>query len=189
MPFEFKKLDIPDVFLIIPKSFEDGRGFFMESYKKSEFHKHGIPQNFVQDNHSRSKKGVLRGLHYQLNPKAQGKLIRVTRGAVIDVAVDIRKGSPHFGKWVSAKLSSDNKQMLWVPTGFAHGVYILEDDTELLYKVTEEYSPECERGIAWNDPEIKITWPDQKPVISERDAKYPQIMEAENNFIYHEKKK
>lgn len=187
MPFEFKNLDIPEVVLIIPKVFEDDRGFFMETYKSSEFKKNGINADFVQHNHSKSKKGVLRGLHYQLNPKAQGKLLRVVKGALLDVVVDIRKGSPTYGKWVSAELNDQNKHMLWVPPGFAHGILTLENNTELLYEVTEEYSPENERGILWNDSEIGIKWPIEKPSLVERDKSNPPLKEAENNFVYKEK--
>ena len=158
MPFEFKKLEIPDVILIIPKVFEDDRGFFMETFKISDFKAYGISYEFVQDNHSKSKKGVLRGLHYQLYPKAQGKLVRCIRGRIWDVAVDIRKGSPWYGKWVAVELSEENKLMLWIPPGFAHGFVALED-AEIIYKCTAEYAPELDRGIIWNDPELAINWP------------------------------
>ncbi len=186
MPFEFKRLEIPDVVLVIPKVFEDERGFFMETFKKSDFEKFGIKADWVQDNHSKSKKGVLRGLHYQLNPKAQGKLVRVVRGAVFDVAVDIRKGSPWYGKWVGVILSEENKYMLWIPPGFAHGFVALEDDTEVMYKCTEEYAPELDRGIIWNDPELRIIWPVRNPILSKKDAEHPSLKEAENNFVYGE---
>jgi len=189
MPFNFKRLEIPKVILVTPTIFEDNRGFFMEAYKQSEFEKNGISTDFVQDNHSKSNKGVLRGLHYQLNPKPQGKLVRVVRGALIDVVVDIRKGSPFYGKWISVKLSAENNQILWIPPGFAHGVYILEDNTELLYKISgAEYESKFERGILWNDPEIGIIWPDNNPQLSERDIKYPLLKDVENNFIYEEEK-
>src|SRR3989338_5800135 len=159
MPFTFQRLEIPDVVLITPKAFGDDRGFFMETFKSSEFKQAGMNLEFLQDNHSKSKKGVLRGLHYQLSPDEQGKLVRVTSGSLFDVAVDIRKGSPTYGKWVGATLSAANKQMLWVPPGFAHGVYVLEDDTELIYKVTKEYSAKNDRGILWSDPALNIKWP------------------------------
>ncbi len=189
MPFEFKRLAIPDVVLVIPKVFGDERGFFMETFKKSDFERFGIKGDWVQDNHSRSKKGVLRGLHYQLEPKAQGKLIRVVRGMVFDVAVDIRKGSPWYGKWVGVILSEENKYMLWIPPGFAHGVVALEDDTELLYKVSgAEYSPEHDRSIRWDDPEIGIIWPVRDPILSEKDKNAPFLKDADNNFIYEEEK-
>lgn len=184
MPFEFKRLEIQEIILIIPKIFEDSRGFFLETYKESEFKNNGIDVSFVQDNHSKSRKGVLRGLHYQLNPKAQGKLISVVKGSIFDVAVDIRKGSPYFGKYVSVKLSEENKQMLWAPPGFAHGFIALDDDTEVFYKTTEEYKPQFERCIRWNDPDIKIKWPISNPSLSNRDANQPSFKDAENNFVY-----
>lgn len=183
MPFEFIKLEIPEIVLIKPKVFEDERGFFLEFFKYSEFAKAGIDYNFVQDNHSKSKRGVLRGLHYQLKPRAQGKLIRCIKGRIWDVAVDIRKGSPTFGKWVAAILSEENKYMLWIPAGFAHGFVALED-SEIIYKCTEEYAPELERGIIWNDPEIGIKWPLSQPIVSKKDAILPELKETENNFVY-----
>ncbi len=184
MPFIFKRLEIPDVILIEPKIFEDSRGFFMETYKYSEFKENGIEYEFVQDNHSKSKKGVLRGLHYQLRPMEQGKLVRCIRGRIWDVAVDIRKGSPWYKKWVAVELSEENKLMLWVPPGFAHGFIALEDNTEVFYKVTKEYAPELDRGIIWNDPDIGIKWPIENPILSEKDSKLPRLKDAENNFIY-----
>ncbi len=184
MPFSFKRLDIPDVILVEPKAFEDERGFFMETYKASEFKENGIGYDFAQDNHSRSQKGVLRGLHYQLRPMEQGKLVRCVRGRIWDVAVDIRKGSPWFGKWVAVELSEENKLMLWVPPGFAHGFVALEDETEVVYKVTKEYAPELDRGIIWSDPDIGIEWPVENPVLSEKDSRLPTLKEAENNFVY-----
>ncbi len=186
MPFEFKKLDIPDVVLIKPKVFEDTRGFFMEVYKASEFKKNGITHDFVQDNHSVSCKGVLRGLHYQLKPMEQGKLVRCVKGKIWDVVVDIRKGSPWYGKWVAQELSEKNKLMLWVPPGFAHGFVALEEHTEVIYKVTKEYAPELDRGIIWNDPDLGINWRIKSPVISEKDGGLPRLEEAENNFVYGE---
>ncbi len=183
MPFEFIKLEIPEVVLIKPRVFEDERGFFLEFFKYSDFAKAGIDYNFVQDNHSKSKKGVLRGLHYQLKPKAQGKLIRCIKGRIWDVAVDIRKGSPTYGKWVSALLSEENKCMLWIPPGFAHGFVALED-CEVIYKCTEEYDPALDKGIIWNDSEIGIKWPLSQPVLSKKDAILPELKEAENNFVY-----
>jgi dTDP-4-dehydrorhamnose 3,5-epimerase len=188
MPFAFNKLEIPDVILIIPKAFEDDRGFFMESFKSSEFKKFGVDYDFVQDNHSKSKKGVFRGLHYQLNPKAQGKLVRVVAGSMLDIALDIRKGSPYYGKYLSVILSAENKNILWVPPGFAHGTFFLEDDTELLYKATDEYSPEHDRCIAWNDPAVGIRLQGQTPVLSAKDSKAPLLKDADNNFIYNVKK-
>ncbi|MCU0846295.1 MAG: dTDP-4-dehydrorhamnose 3,5-epimerase [Spirochaetes bacterium] len=179
MPFTSKNLEIKDVILIEPRVFPDGRGFFLESYKSSDFKKIGIPEPFVQDNHSLSVKGVLRGLHYQLPPKAQGKLVRVIKGAVIDVAVDIRKNSPTFKKWVAEELSEENHRMLYIPPGFAHGFAALTDDVHLLYKCTEEYSPECDRGIRWDDPEISVDWKIGKPIVSEKDEVLPLLKNAE----------
>lgn len=184
MAFEFKRLEIPDVILINAKTFTDERGFFMESYKDSEFKANGVIFDFKQDNHSKSSKNVLRGLHYQLEPYAQGKLVKVVTGRIFDVAVDIRKGSPTFGNWISAELSEENKQMLWIPPGFAHSFLSLEDNTNVLYKSTNEYNKESERGILWNDPEINIKWPVSNPILSEKDKKHPLLKEADINFNY-----
>ncbi|MDD3266035.1 MAG: dTDP-4-dehydrorhamnose 3,5-epimerase [Burkholderiales bacterium] len=182
---EFIRTEISDVILIKPKSFGDDRGFFMESYRKSLFHENGIMEEFIQDNHSKSAKGVLRGLHYQLDPKAQGKLVRCVKGSVFDVAVDIRRGSPTFAKWVGYELSEENKQMLWIPAGFAHGFVTLEDNTEFLYKTTGEYAPDCDRGIKYDDPEIGIKWPKLDALIlSEKDKKQPLLKDADINFEY-----
>lgn len=187
MPFEFIKTDIKEVILIIPKVFNDDRGFFMESYKKSEFAANGIAEEFNQDNHSKSTKGVLRGLHYQLNPKAQGKLVRCCKGKIFDVAVDIRKNSPTYAKWVGFELSEENKKMLYIPAGFAHGFVVLSDIAEVLYKATNEYSYENDRGVLWNDLEINVKWDvDFEPIISEKDAKLPLLKDAEINFEYGE---
>ncbi len=176
MSFEFVKLAIEDVILIKPKVFGDNRGFFMESYKKSEFAENGINVDFCQDNHSKSSKGVLRGLHYQLPPKMQGKLVRCPKGKIFDVAVDIRKGSKTFGKWVGEILSEDNFNMLYIPEGFAHGFVVLSETAELLYKATNEYSPENDRGILWNDPDININWGlDFDPMLSEKDKNQPLL--------------
>ena len=180
---EFIKTAIPEVILIKPKVFGDERGFFIESYRKSLFQAHGITAEFIQDNHSKSLKGVLRGLHYQLDPKAQGKLVRCTRGAVYDVAVDIRRGSPTFGHWVGYELSAENKSMLWIPAGFAHGFMTLAEDTEFVYKTTAEYAPDCDRGIIYNDPAIGITWPAvANPIISAKDLQQPLLQDAEINY-------
>ena len=159
MPFSFKRLSIPDIILVEPQSFPDERGFFLESYKESEFTSNGIKTIFVQDNLSHSVKGVLRGLHYQKNPKAQAKLVIALRGEIFDVAVDIRKNSPTYGKWVGEILSESNHNSLYIPEGFAHGFCILSEEADVLYKVSQEYSPEDEKGIIWNDTEINITWP------------------------------
>ena len=189
MPFSFRRLEIPDVLLITPNIFEDERGFFMETYKLSEFKKLGVEYNFVQENFAKSKKNVLRGLHYQLEPKSQGKLVRCVRGKVWDVAVDIRKGSPWYGKWVKVELSEENKNILWVPRGFAHGYVSVEEDSEILYLTTEEYSPQFERGILWNDPTLKIDWGVDSPIVSQKDGKLPLLEKTENNFVYWEKTK
>lgn len=155
------RLSIPDVMLIEPKVFGDSRGFFYESFNQQAFSEAtGAQYPFVQDNHSRSAKGVLRGLHYQLAPKAQGKLVRVARGAVFDVAADIRKGSPTFGQWVGMELTEDNHRQLWVPPGLAHGFLVLSESADFLYKTTDYYSPEHERSIRWDDPQLAIDWPD-----------------------------
>ena len=180
MAFEFKKLSIPDVVLVEPKVFDDERGFFLESYKKSEFFANGIDVEFNQDNHSKSTKGVLRGLHYQLAPKAQAKLVRCIQGEIFDVAVDIRKNSPTFGKWVGEKLSAENKKMLFIPEGFAHGFVVLSQTAELLYKASNEYSKEHDRGILWNDSDIAIDWGiDFEPILSEKDKKQPLLKDIE----------
>lgn len=186
MPFEFKAFEaLPDVIIIEAKPFPDARGWFAETYKKAEFAKHGIASEFCQDNHSRSTaRSILRGLHYQKEPASQGKLVRCTLGEVFDVAVDIRKGSPTYGKWVSITLSAENRRMVWVPPGFAHGVLTTTDIAEIQYKVTSEYSPAHDRGIRWNDPAIGISWPIAKPILSKKDAEAPLLVEADNNFVW-----
>ncbi|MFO0753897.1 MAG: dTDP-4-dehydrorhamnose 3,5-epimerase [Thermodesulfovibrionales bacterium] len=184
MPFEFMRLALPEVILIAPRLFPDDRGFFMEVYKHSDFLKAGIPEHFVQDNHSQSSLAVLRGLHYQKDPAAQGKLVRCLRGKIYDVAVDIRKGSPRYGKWVSAELSGENNHQLYVPPGFAHGFVVLTHTAEIMYKCTEEYSPENDRGIRWNDPDINVIWPVQEPILSEKDKRHPSLRDADNNFLF-----
>ncbi len=163
---------LPGVLIIEPRVFGDARGFFMETWNALAFAEAGLDLTFVQDNHSRSQKGVLRGLHFQ-NPLPQGKLVRVTRGAVFDVAVDLRWSSPYFGKWVGVELTAENKRMLWVPEGFAHGFLTLEDDTDFLYKCTAPYEPTCEHTLAWDDPAVGIEWPvaGLDPIISEKDAR------------------
>ena len=170
----------PDVFLIEPKIFQDERGFFLESYQKKKFSEAGLPFDFVQDNHSKSCQGVLRGLHYQIK-QPQGKLLRVVAGEIFDVAVDIRKHSPTFGKWFGTYLSEENKKMLWVPVGFAHGFYVTSPQAELLYKSTDYYAPEWERTIAWNDPAINIPWPTKgaSPLLSPKDKEGKLLVEAE----------
>ncbi len=184
MPFQFTRLAIPDVILVEAKAFSDQRGFFMESYKESTFIPNGITSKFVQDNHSHSIKGVLRGLHYQKNPKAQAKLVMAIKGEIFDVAVDVRKGSPTYGKWVGEILSEKNHRLLYVPRGFAHGFEVLSDEADVIYKVDDEYSPEHERGILWNDPEVGVKWPDGNPVMIKKDLDLPFLKEADNNFEY-----
>ncbi len=181
MPLEFKKLNIEDVILIIPKVFKDDRGFFLESYKKSEFKMNGINIDFNQDNHSKSTKGVLRGLHYQAPPKEQAKIVRCIKGKIFDVAVDIRKNSPTFSKWVGEILSEDNKYMLYIPAGFAHGFVVLSDEAELLYKASNEFSKEHDRGILWNDEDININWGiDFIPLLSEKDKNQPRLKDVKD---------
>ena len=173
MPYQATPTAIPDVLILHPKVFGDARGFFFESYNEQDFKQAtGLKVEFVQDNHSRSAKGVLRGLHYQLPPHAQGKLVRCVRGAVFDVAVDIRKSSPTFGKWVGVELSEENHRQLWIPPGFAHGFVTLTDTADFLYKTTDYYAPVCDRGLLWNDPAIGIDWPDvgQSPLLSAKDV-------------------
>jgi len=181
MPFEFNKTPLEDVILIKPKVFADDRGFFTETYKHSDFEKAGIGAPFVQDNHSYSKKGVLRGLHFQYKPHEQGKLVRCVRGAIVDVAVDLRKQSPNFGKWVMYELTDENKAMLWIPPGFAHAFLTISNEADVVYKVSgAEYAPDYDGGIRWDDPDIAIQWPLQKygiekPLLSPKDEKLPYL--------------
>jgi len=188
MAFSFKKLAIPDVVLIEPKIFGDERGFFAEVYKFSEFRQFGIVKPFDQVNYSRSQKGVLRGLHYQLKPMAQAKLIRTVVGEIFDVAVDIRKNSPYYGKWAGEVLFAGNKRMLYIPEGFAHGFCVLSESVEIVYYCTNEYAPEYDRGILWSDSELAIKWPVKDPILSKKDAQLPLLKEAENDFVYEHKK-
>lgn len=176
---EVVNLEIPDVLLIKPDVFGDVRGFFMESYNMEKLRAIGIDESFVQDNHSRSGKNVIRGLHYQYK-KPQGKLVRVTRGAVFDVAVDIRKGSPTYGKYVSQILSEENFYQMYIPPGFAHGFCTLSDIVDFQYKVTEYWEAEDERGIIWNDPHLNIRWPlaGCEPILSEKDRNFTRIMHS-----------
>lgn len=171
------KTDIQDVLVFEPKVFGDDRGFFFESFSQKVFEEAvGRKVQFVQDNHSKSCKGVLRGLHYQLEPHAQGKLVRCVVGEVFDVAVDIRVSSPTFGKWVGVNLSAENKQQLWIPEGFAHGFLVLSEMAEFVYKTTNYYHPESDRGIMWNDPDIAINWPlATQPILSEKDENHPRL--------------
>ena len=175
MPFEFIATTLTGVVIIQPKTFPDNRGEFTELYKYSEFKKASIEEQFVQTNFSKSKKGVLRGLHYQADPVAQGKLVQVLHGSVFDVAVDIRKDSDTYGKWIGVTLTTDRKNMLYIPEGFAHGFCAMEDDTHVVYNCTNEYSPEHERGLLWNDPMINIAWPITEPIIADRDAAFPTL--------------
>ncbi len=184
MPFRFKKLDIPEVMLIEAHAFSDDRGFFMEIFKESIFSVNGINTKFVQDNLSHSKKGVLRGMHYQKEPRSQAKLVMASRGKIFDVAVDIRKGSPTYGRWVGETLSDKNHLLLYVPQGFAHGFVVLSDEADVIYKVDAEYSPEHERGILWNDSEVGVKWPVGKPILIKKDLALPALKDADNNFVY-----
>lgn len=175
--------DLPDVKLIEPRVFRDERGFFYESYNQREYAAHGIADIFVQDNHSRSTRGALRGLHYQVNP-GQVKLVRVVTGVVWDVAIDIRFGSPTFGQWVGVELSAENMRQLYVPVGFAHGFCVLSDTADFVYKVSTFYSPPDERGIAWDDPDLGITWPIDEPILSARDQAHPRLRDIPREFSY-----
>lgn len=178
MPFEFELTELEEVILIKPKVFGDDRGFFLETYKKEDFIKAGICDDFIQDNHSKSSYGVLRGLHYQKAPNVQGKLVRCTKGKILDVAVDIRKNSPTFLKWVKRELTEENKYQLYIPKGFAHGFVALSDTVEVMYKVSGNYSPKDEGGIKWNDPDIALDWGiDFEPLLSEKDKNSKTIKE------------
>lgn len=184
MPFHFQPLAIPEVILVEPQRFGDTRGFFMETYQYETFAANGIALRFVQDNHSRSAQGVLRGLHYQKDPVAQGKLLKAVVGEIFDVAVDIRRGSPTFGQWVGEILSAENGRLLYVPPGFAHGFCVLSETADLIYKTTDYYHPESEKGIIWNDPQIGVEWPIANPLLSTRDQTQPSLAEADFNFQY-----
>ncbi len=176
MPLSFTRLDIPDVVAIDPLVQGDDRGWFAETYKHSEFAAFAITPTFVQDNHSRSQpKNVLRGLHFQIEPAAQAKLVSCVAGSIFDVAVDIRVGSPTFGKWIGIELSAENHRLLWIPEGFAHGFCTLVEGTEVTYKVTSEYSPEHDRIIRWDDPAIGVEWPVSRPILSARDRDAPTL--------------
>ena len=175
---KYTRLDIPDVVLIEPNVFEDHRGFFMETFRDDDFKKNVSDLSFVQDNHSKSTQGILRGLHYQIK-QPQGKLVRVISGKVFDVAVDLRNSSPTFGKWVGIMLSAENKLMFWVPPGFAHGFYVISPEAEFVYKCTDYYAPEYERSIKWNDPSINIQWPIIPGII-------PLLSKKDENGIFFE---
>jgi dTDP-4-dehydrorhamnose 3,5-epimerase len=182
MPFQFRRLEIPDIVLVEAQSFRDDRGFNLETYRMSSFSADGISDAFVQDNLSLSRHGVLRGLHYQNHPKAQGKLVTVLKGEIFDVGVDIRIGSPTYGQWVGMTLSADSYRMLYIPIGFAHGFCVLSEEATVSYKMTEEWAPDLDRGIAWNDPDIGIRWPIANPILSAKDAQLPLLREADNSF-------
>lgn len=182
--FEFRPLTIPGLILVKPRIFRDDRGYFLETYKYADFAGVGIAETFVQDNFSRSAGNVLRGLHYQKDPSAQGKLVKCLKGAIYDVAVDLRKGSPFYGKWAAIELSEENNLMLYVSPGFAHGFLVLSESADVLYKCTKEYSPQDDRGVIWNDPDISVEWPVRNPVLSDKDIGHPALKDADNNFVY-----
>ncbi|MBW3671564.1 MAG: dTDP-4-dehydrorhamnose 3,5-epimerase [Acidobacteria bacterium] len=167
---------LPEVLILEPRVFGDDRGFFMETYNAARFREHGLPETYVQDNHSFSRRDVLRGLHYQL-PNPQGKLVRAVRGAIFDVAVDIRRGSANYGRWVGVELSEENRRQLWIPGGFAHGFCVITDQADVVYKCTTLYDGPNDRVIRWNDPEIAIAWPVTNPLLSEKDASAPTLAE------------
>lgn len=178
---KYTSLKIPAVFLIEPQMFGDHRGFFMETYREDEFNTNVVNTRFVQDNHSKSTQGILRGLHYQIK-QPQGKMAHVISGKVFDVAVDIRAASPFYGKWIGTVLSAENKNMLWIPPGFAHGFYVISKEAEFVYKCTDYYAPEYERSILWNDPAINIDWPiipGTSPILSKKDGTAPHLKGAE----------
>ena len=184
MPFTFQRLAIADVVLVEAEVFADERGRFWEAYKRSVFVASGITEAFVQDNFCRSIRGVLRGLHFQKTAAAQGKLVFALRGEIFDVAVDIRRGSPTFGRCVSVNLSDENHRALYIPAGFANGYCVLSDEAVVGYKTTAEYAPELEGGIAWNDPTLKIAWPIRNPILSGKDQRLPRLAEAQIDFVY-----
>ena len=174
---------LPEVLIVEPRVFGDARGFFTESWNEQSFNKAvGSAVRFVQDNHSRSARGVLRGLHFQLPPHTQGKLVRVVSGAVFDVAVDLRRSSPNFGRWEGVELTAENQRQLWVPPGFAHGFMVLSETADFLYKTTDYYAPDCEGSVRWDDPAIGIAWPDvgAPPLLAEKDAKAPLLADAKS---------
>ena len=178
---EYIKTAISDVVLLVPKVFGDHRGFFLETFRQDEFFREIGPTAFVQDNHSGSRQGILRGLHYQLQ-QTQGKLVRAAAGEIFDVAVDIRRGSPTFGQWVGSYLTTENRHQLWIPAGFAHGFYVISEWAEVFYKATDYYAPEWERGIRWNDPAVGVKWPllnGREPLLSAKDAIAPLLCDAE----------
>lgn len=181
MPFEFEYCDIEGLVVVTPKVFGDNRGFFLETYSKKAFAEGGITAEFVQDNHSKSKRGVLRGLHFQKR-KAQGKLVRVSAGRVLDVAVDLRRHSPTFGKWKSVELSAENKKMFYIPEGFAHGFLTIDDNTEFQYKCTDDYAPEYDSGILWNDPDVNIDWKFAEYGLTQADLDFSEKDKKQQTF-------
>jgi dTDP-4-dehydrorhamnose 3,5-epimerase len=182
MPFDFKPLSIPGVVLVRPTWHVDARGSFAETYRRSVFERAGIEVPFVQDNLARSARGVLRGLHYQLPPSAQGKLVGVVAGRIFDVAVDLRVGGATYGRWVARTLDAESAELIWIPPGFAHGYCVLSDSADVSYKTTAEYVPELNRGVQWNDPAIGIRWPVTDPILSDRDRSLPPLATADNPF-------
>lgn len=181
MAFTLTPYQLPGLLVVEGKSFPDERGFFMESFRECDAP--GLPR-LIQDNLSRSKKGVLRGLHYQKAPQAIGKLVRCVRGRIFDVAVDIRKGSPTFGKWAGIELSDEGNKMFWIPAGFAHGFYTISEIADVLYKVSGYWSPEVDRGVLWNDPQIGVAWPSKDVLVSPKDAQLPPLSKADNNLTW-----
>jgi len=184
MSFQFKRLSIPDVVLIDAVLHQDGRGCFWEGYKRSEFAAFGINSFFVQENRSVSSQSVLRGLHYQKNPKAQGKLVQVLEGTIFDVAVDIRFESPTYRQWVGVTLSAEERRQIFVPVGFAHGFCVISETAQVTYKVTEEYSPQDDAGILWNDPDLSIPWPIHDPILSKKDAALPRLNNIKRSDLF-----
>jgi len=184
MPFEIESLSIPGLKLFKPRIFEDDRGLFLELYKYSDFCLAGIPEQFVQGNYSKSVKGVLRGLHYQKGRMAQGKLVFCVKGMIYDTVVDLRKGSPSYGKWVSVDLTDENKHLLYVPPGLAHGFQVISETAEVMYKCTQEYSPADDRGIIWNDPDLRIPWPVPDAILSGKDMSHPRLRDADHEFVF-----
>lgn len=182
MPFRFSATELPGVLVIDPVVFPDERGFFMETYKHSEFAAQGIAADFVQANQSRSSRGTLRGLHFQRSPKAQAKLVRALDGEIYDVIVDIRRGSPTFGRWQGLYLSAENKRLLYVPMGFAHGFCVTSEMADISYMTSAEYAPMLEGGIVWDDPDLKIDWPVDQPQLSQRDSGWPRLRDLGTEF-------
>jgi len=184
MTVEFTKTEIPDVLVVKTGQFDDDRGFFTETYSRPVWKSAGFVESFVQDNLSLSKRGTLRGMHYQLSARGMGKLVRVVHGAVFDVAVDLRRGSPTFARWVGRKLSAENGLSLWVPVGFAHGFVALEDDTLVWYKCTDSHAPDTERSLHYDDPTVGVSWPLRPTIVSPKDEAAPRLADAEYDFVH-----